>query len=157
MNNYEFKFISTDNYELRYTDKDKNEKVIPFTRTIEMASKLQSIEKRARLSMYKDLTEMGMTKDDLVVVKEINGKRIYDESNYVSYEQNYMDLARYEIINEIFELCFKKNLNDLLIDMGLTEKSDPKQVELFSNKFATIIIGKDKEETPSGSNKEESK
>lgn len=150
---YEFKYISLDKYELIYTDKNKKEVVIPFTRTVEMATKLQGIEKRARLSMYKDLTEQGMTKEDLIVKKEkiVNGKTktIFDETNYKLYEKEYLDVARYEIINEIYRMCFKMELADLLKSMGVDEKTNPSDVQLFSEKFALIIAGKNKEESPS--------
>lgn len=146
---YEFKYIKLDDYELKYTNKNGDDITIPFTRNIKMANKLQSIEKRARLNMYKDLTEMGVTKDDLIVKKQENGKTIYDETNYKMYEEQYMNLARLEVINEIYEMCFNKPISDLLIDMGANEVKDVNEVQKFSQEFASIIMGKDNQEFPS--------
>ena len=59
---YEFKYISTDNYELVYTNTKKEEVKIPFTRTTKMARDLQRIQVDARMEMYSGLAEKGMTK-----------------------------------------------------------------------------------------------
>lgn len=156
MNDYEFVFISTDNYELRYTNKDNEKKVIPFTRTIEMASKLQGIVASARLKMYQELTKMGMTKEDLVIkTKNSDGTTTYNETNYKEFEKKYIETQSALILNEIIEDCFKMDIVGLFTDMGIDANSTDtdvlQKVTNFSKKFSMIISGKD-EETPSVEN-----
>ena len=69
--NYSFKYVSVDNYILKYTDKEGKDKELPFTRTVEIATKLQGIVAKARLKMFKELSSQGFTKNDLIV-KVIN-------------------------------------------------------------------------------------
>lgn len=159
--NYEFIYISTDNYELRYTSKEGISKILPFKRTIEMSKKLQSIHATARLQMYQELTAGGMTKNDLII-KNVNsdGTITYDETNYKEFEKQFFNVASAIIMNEVIELCFKTSINDLLADMGfdLNDSSDTTThaVSMFSQKFTKVIIGKDDPQTatPSIANSE---
>ena len=57
---YEFKYVSTDNYELRYTNINGEEIIKPFKRNISLAQKIQGISARARLKMNKELTTQGI-------------------------------------------------------------------------------------------------
>ena len=66
---YNFRYVSTDNYELSYTSVKGEEKTIPFRRTIAMAKKIQGVQATARLKMYQELTEQGITKNDLIIKK----------------------------------------------------------------------------------------
>jgi hypothetical protein len=156
---YEFKNISTDNYELHYNAKDGSQKVIPFTRSISMATKLQGITAQARLKMFKELTAQGMTKDDLVVKHDMgNGKVTYDESNYQAFEMEYVREQSAIAIDEIIKECFKMDLMNLFSDMGVdvyaTDQKTAKEVEIFTQKFSTIIAGKDNQ-TPSVGDKQQ--
>lgn len=155
MNNYEFVFVSTDNYELRYTDKNGNNKVLPFKRTIALASKLQGITATARLKMFKELTSMGITKDDLIIkIDNLDGTTTYNETNYREYEKKYIETQSALILNEIIEECFKMSIVELLEDMGVDPNSEDvtitQKVANFSKKFTTIIVGGDSKEPSSG-------
>ena len=46
--NYEFKEISLDNYELHYTNKDGEKKVIPFKRTVALAKKITKCRRKRK-------------------------------------------------------------------------------------------------------------
>ena len=151
MNDYNFRYVSTDNYELSYTNKDGVKVCIPFTRTIGMAQKIQGIQASARINMYKELTAQGITKNDLVIKRtNADGSITYDETNYKEYENSYIKVYTALTLNEIVKDCFKKDVAELLTDMGINPNStnpvDLKKVELFTTKFAKIISGKDEEE-----------
>lgn len=139
---FKFEKINSKDYKLIYDSKE-GQKEIPFTITIEMAKELQGIVKKARLMMFKELTEAGVSKDDLVVRKEVNGEIIYDETNYKNYEKEFMQIAQLEVINKVYEQAFDMNIADLLVDMGI-EKNE-KEVFRFSNEFARVIKGEDQD------------
>lgn len=157
---YSFKYISTDCYELHYVDKNNQETVKPFKRTVEMAQKLQGIYASARLKMYKDLTKQGITKKDLIIeIKNNDGSISYDESNFREYEEEYTKQEGALILTEIINDCFGMQIADLIEDMGIDPYSndinDVQQVALFSQKLTMILRGEDNTKTPSIENKEQ--
>ena len=147
INNYEFKEISLDNYELHYTNKDGIEKVIPFKRTIELASKIQSGDANARIKLYEYLTKLGKTKNDYIIEKNVNGKIVRDETNYRELESSFMEKEQIELAMEVYKELFKIDLIDLYLDMGLTDK-DQDKVQEFSLELREILIN-GKTKTPS--------
>ena len=97
---YEFKYISTDNYELVYTNTKKEEVKIPFTRTTKMARDLQRIQVDARMEMYSALAEKGMTKEDLII-KRNDGKVIaIDATTAYSKKVNVLVIESEELLDE---------------------------------------------------------
>jgi hypothetical protein len=154
--NYEFTKLDLDTYKLVYTDKEKKEVSIEFKRTNEMAKAIQGITAKARIKMYQQLSELGMNKDDLVIKKDDGkGHITYDETNYQEMEKKFTEEETIITVNELIVKCFKKNLMELFIDMGMdidnASLKDTKAIELFTQKFATIIKGEE-EKTPSGAN-----
>lgn len=151
MQKYEFKKLDLDNYKLTYKGIDGIEKEIPFRRNIECAKKLQGIQAKARMKMYKEMTSNGITKNDLVIqINKDDGTIIYDESNFRAYEEAYIEQEAIIVISEIFEECMKKSLDELLRDLAVDEKSMQNQkvkeeVLNFIQKFNKIISGKDEE------------
>lgn len=151
---YEFKIISTDNYELVYIDRKKEEKSLKFTKDVALTKKLQELQMKGRLKLQKMLKEMGMTKGDLIERKEIDGKIIYDDHLYREYEEEATGLVSIEVLDDIFGIKFNMTLTELLEDMGINAEStsvkDTEQVQLFLTKFITIITrGENNEEAPS--------
>lgn len=157
--NYSFKYVSVDNYILKYTDKEGKDKELPFTRTVEIATKLQGIVAKARLKMFKELSAQGVTKNDLII-KVINkdGTISYDETNYREYEKYYMELEGTLTLDEVVKDCFNMSISELLVDMGVdpntTDEEVTSKVLAFSQKFSAIIGGKDNPPSDSTSNKE---
>jgi len=144
---YEFKEISLDNYELHYIDKNGEEKIIPFKRTVEIAQKLQSADADARFEMLEYLQSKGKTKEDFIIEKHENGKIIRDESNYREFEASFLENKRMELLMELYEILFKKNVADLFLDMNVSEK-DSDKVQDFSLELREILIN-GKTKTPS--------
>lgn len=159
---YEFKKNDVDEYSLIYTNKDGQEKKIDFKRTIEMASSLQGMTAKARIEMFKTLSKEGLTKDDLIIKRDLgNGKVTYDETNYRLLEQEFIEEQSMKIANDIMEKCFKMNILDLFKEMGIEINEneqitveEQQQITLFTQKFMTIIKGNE-DTTPSSPNKEQ--
>lgn len=119
---YEFIEKGLDEYELHYVNKDGEKVVKPFKRTVELAHKLASADKDARMELFTYLTSIGKTKDDFIIKKEQDGKIIYDETNYREFESSFLQNKSLEIAIKIYEELFKMEFTDLILDMGLTEK-----------------------------------
>lgn len=152
---YEFIKKDIDSFELIFTNKDNQEIVKPFKRTIEMAKRLDGITAEARIKLITKLSQMGLKKDDLVVKTDLgNGQVVYDESNYKLLEDEMIQETSLLITNELIEKCFNKNVKDLLEEMGIDTNSEKlsndisTQITLFTQKFLSIITGKE-EQAPS--------
>ena len=148
---YRFEKLSIDTYNLIYINKDNQEEKLEFKRTIDMASKLQGVTARARIKMFKELTEQGLTKDDLIIKKKMgNGKTIYDETNYIEFEKKYMEEEQVIVINEIIESSFGMNMIELFNKLGIDLQSHDeelgKEMQLFGQKLVTVLSKGDDEE-----------
>lgn len=133
---YEFKTVNLDNYELHYK-KDNQEIVKPFKRTVELASKLQSVDADARFKMFEYLTKNVKSKQDLIVErKDENGKIIVDESNYREFEANFVLQAQYEMAKELYMTLFGMTLEEIIIELNLTEQ----EAYLFGGKVRELLI-----------------
>ena len=143
---YEFAYVKENTFKLIYTNK-KGEKVEKeFVRNVEIAKKLQQIQAKARLKMLLELNKMGMTKEDLIIRKDLEkGQVAYDETNFKEYEKGFVELEAVNTVDEIFKDCLGLGIVELLSDMGIdinsTKQEDAKTVELLTKKFVTIITG----------------
>lgn len=148
----EIRKINIDEYELVYTNKSDEEVVIPFKRDIELQKTLESINSTARLKMYKELTKQGITKDDLIIKRVEKGKTIIDETNYKEYENNYIQEATLEILDDVYRKCFKKGVVELILDMKNVNETN---VAELSASITNVLLGRDNEEIPSSNEKTE--
>lgn len=154
---YEFIEKTIDEYELHYTDKNGKEKIIPFKRTVALATKLQSADAEARLELYNFLTSVGKSKKDFVIERtDENGKIIVDETNYREFESDFLMKKQFEIAMNIYKTVFNMEFTDLLNDMGISEET----AEDFANKLndfslelrEILINGKVKNPSPKKEN-----
>ena len=137
MSKYEIMPIDLDNFELHYINKDNQPVVIPFKRTVELATKLQSVDSNARFKMYEYLTSIGKSKKDLIVEhKNPDGTITVDETNYREFEANFLLQEQYKVATEIFKEVLGKTVEELIIDMDL----DNEESYLFSSKLRDILI-----------------
>ena len=137
MSKYEIKPIDLDNFELHYINKDNQPVVIPFKRTVELATKLQSVESNARFKMYEYLTSIGKSKNDLIVErKNPDGTIIVDETNYREFEANFLLQEQYKVATEVFKEVLGRTVEELIIDMNLGSEES----YLFSSKLREILI-----------------
>jgi sulfatase maturation enzyme AslB (radical SAM superfamily) len=150
---YEFIEKTIDEYELHYTDKNGKEKVIPFKRTVELATKLQSADAEARLELYNFLTSVGKSKKDFIIERtDENGKIIVDETNYREFESDFLMKKQFEIAMNIYKTVFKMEFTDLLLDMGISENTAEDfatKLNDFSLELRDILVnGKVKNPSP---------
>ena len=150
---YEFKYISTDNYELVYTNTKKEEVKKQFKRTIEMAEKLENIPFMAEIELNSRLSKIGKTKDDFIIKRDDGkGHITYDETNYNQLKETCMNIVSATTTEEIIKDCSGMGLVELFEDMGVNVEDDnvelQKQAEMFGQKFALIIAGQE-DKTPS--------
>lgn len=144
---YEFKEVSLDNYELHYTNKDGVKKIIPFKRTVELATKIQGADANARLKLFEYLTKLGKTKNDFIIEKTVDGKIVRDETNYRELEASFIEREAIELAMDLYKSLFNMELLDLYTDMGISEK-DYDKVQDFSLELRDILIN-GKTKTPS--------
>ena len=65
---------------------------------------LDGITAEAKFKLGDFLTKKGKTKDDLVVKKDLgNGKIIYDETNYLQLENQFIQEEQILTVNKIIE------------------------------------------------------
>lgn len=148
---YEFKEIGLDEYELHYINKDGKEVIKPFKRTIELAHKLASADKEARMELFTYLTSVGKTKDDFIIKKEVDGKIIYDETNYREFESNFLQNKALEIALKLYKDLFGMDFTELVLDMGLNE-NDVEAWGNFNLELHDVIVN-GKTKTPSTTQK----
>lgn len=154
----DFKFVKkgTDNYELVFKNKEGKEVVKPFIRDISIASKLDSIELRARVRLEDVLKSMGKSKEDYVEITTTqDGKTIKDERRFLALENNAIEIETTNALNECIEYLFKENMIDLLMELGVDIENDGNNPQIaqdllkFTAILQNIITGKD-EVSPSG-------
>lgn len=134
---YEFIEKDADTTILKYKDKEYEIK-----RDVELVSKLQDVNNKARTKMYIELTKQGIKREDLII-KTVKGSKTYeDSSNLNALEKNYIEAETYSLMNDICKRYFDKGLDELVIDVGLT----PDESKEFGTKLGEAISGK---KTPS--------
>lgn len=124
---YEIIKNGMDNYTLKYKDKEIN-----FHSKVGIVRDLQSINKKARLLMVKDLAEQGMTIQDLVKETKQGDKTIYDNSTRNYIEEGYIqDLQGKEFLKAIEEML-GISLEELLVELEIStvEESQKLSIEL---------------------------
>lgn len=130
---YEFIQRGKDDYILKYKDKE-----IEFNSSVDIVKKMQEALKSARLKMIFDLGRNNMTIKDLVKEEKKEGKTYFDNSNKDELEQIYLQDEQSKVFLEVTKKMFGIELEQLLIDMDLTET---KEIEEFSTELGKIIVG----------------
>lgn len=136
MKKYEIIKNGLDDYTLKYKDKEIN-----FKCSVNIISKLQDTNKKARMNLVMDLAKEGKTIKDLIVETEKDGKIIQDHSNKDFIEEGYLQQAQTEAFDDAVKEMLGSSLEELIFDIGLTEK----EVEEFG-----VDIGKCMVNTPRG-------
>lgn len=144
---YEFIEKNLDEYELHYTNKDGKEVIKPFKRTVELAHKLASADKEARMELFTYLTSIGKTKNDFIIQRKENDKIIYDETNYREFEASFLQEIALKQAFEIYKELFQMEAVDFLVDLGINE-NDVDTFSEFNNELHDILAN-GKIKTPS--------
>ena len=135
---YEIIKNGIDDYTLRYRDKTFN-----YKPDIQLASRLQSAPKLARVEMLKDLAKEGISLKDFTIEEKKNGKTYFDSTNKMELENTYIQNKMLEIVNDTCREMFGMGLTELILDINL---ETPEEQEKFSSELGTSLMGK----TPSG-------
>ena len=133
MKKYEFIKNGVDDYTLKYKDKEIN-----FKSNVNIVNNLQDSISKARMNMIKDLAKEGMTIKDLVIERKENGKTFYDNTNKEELEKAYLEKEQSKVFIEIIEKLFGMSVEDLFIDMGLSNVEESTQ---FSEELGKILVG----------------
>ena len=129
---------ATDDYTLKYKDKDFN-----YKSDIELISKLQEAPKNARIKMLKDLAKEGISLKDFTIESRKDGKTYFDNTNKNELENTYIQNEMLEVINNSCKQNFKLSLTELILDIGLDTTEEQ---EKFSSELGASLMGR----TPSG-------
>jgi hypothetical protein len=130
---YQFIQEDTDTSILKYKDKE-----FTIKRDVELVSKLQSVNRDARLSMYADLVKKGISKDDLVITTKKDGKTYVDNSYLDELEKQYLKDEQYNLFNDLCKTYFNMSMEELVIDIGLK----PDESQKFGTELGEAISGK---------------
>lgn len=130
---YEIIKNGTDDYTLKYKDKEFN-----YKPDVELASKLQSAPKLARIEMLKDLAKDGISLKDFTIEEKKNGKTYFDNTNKIELENTYIQNKMLEVISDTCKKNFGLGFAELLVDIGLDEEEQEK----FSQDLGASLMGK---------------
>jgi hypothetical protein len=130
---YQFIQEDTDTTILKYKDKE-----FTIKRDVELVSKLQSVNRDARLSMYADLVKKGISKDSLVITTKKDGKTYVDNSYLDELEKQYLKDEQYNLFNDLCKTYFNMSMEELVIDIGLK----PDESQKFGTELGEAISGK---------------
>lgn len=130
---YEIIKNGTDDYTLKYKDKEFN-----FKTELKLMAKMQSANKNARTKMIMDLSKQGISIKDLTIEKKENGKTYLDNSNKSEIERAYIEDETANVFSEICQEKFGMDLTTLILDIDLDEK----EIEQFSVELVQALTGK---------------
>ena len=130
---YEFIKVDEDTSKLKYKDKE-----FEIKRNVKLVSEMQELIKKSRLKMIMDLAKDGISIDSLTIEKKENGKTYYDNSNKLAMEKIYQEQATLDYFNELVVRLTNMQLEDLLMDIGL---STEKEGEDFSKQLMECLTG----------------
>ena len=130
---YQFIQEDEDTTILKYKDKEYTIK-----RDVELVSKLQSVNRDARLSMYADLVKKGISKDSLVITTKKDGKTYVDNSYLDELEKQYLKDEQYNLFNDLCKHYFDMSMEQLVLDIGLK----PDESQKFGTELGEAISGK---------------
>ena len=124
---YEFIEMDKDTTKLKYKDKE-----FLIKRDVGLLKDLQSINVKAKRRMVMELAKEGLTTKDLVIEKDINGKKIMDNSNLTEMENSYVQQESLNVFDNLVNKFCGMSIAELIMDIGIL---DEKQSEEFGNKL----------------------
>ena len=124
---YEFIEVDKDTTKLKYKDKE-----FLIKRDVGLLKGLQSINVKAKRRMVMELAKEGLTTKDLVIEKNINGKKIMDNSNLTEMENSYVQQESLNVFDNLVNKFCGMSIAELIMDIGIL---DEKQSEEFGNKL----------------------
>ena len=141
---YRFEKISEDTYKLI------GNKEFTFTRTIDLAKTLQSLDMETTIILADILAERGETFENtkLKIERKEGNKTIVDESNFDRVKEQARNIAMYNILDKIFKKLFGLGYLELITQVGLDINNLP-EIEKFVTDLTNVLVNGIKEQTPS--------
>lgn len=141
---YRFEKISEDTYKLI------GNKEFTFTRTIDLAKTLQSLDMETTIILADILAERGETFENtkLKIERKEGNKTIVDESNFDRVKEQARNIAMYNILDKIFKKLFGLGYLELITQVGLDTNNLP-EIEKFVTDLTNVLVNGIKEQTPS--------
>lgn len=129
---YEVVEVEEDTFELRYKDK-----VFSSKRNIELVKEYQDLERKAKVQFVIDLQKDGYTTNDLV--KEVkDGNKTYMDYSSLNYlQEQYVNSKRMEFFQNFCKKITGMSLEELMVDIGITEDESIQ----FGLDFSQLITG----------------
>lgn len=145
---YKFEKINDDTYKLITDTKE-----FTFTRTVDIARELQSVDMYTTFYVAQFLAERGETLDNtsLRVERKEGNKIIVDESGLEAIKKEARNLAYYDIINKLFKKIFGKGYMEQLTDIGIN-LTDTDAVSKFVGELTKVLTNGIDDNTPSVNN-----
>ncbi len=145
---YKFEKINDDTYKLITDTKE-----FTFTRTVDIARELQSVDMYTTFYVAQFLAERGETLDNtsLRVERKEGNQTIVDESGLEAIKKEARNLAYYDIINKLFKKIFGKGYMEQLTDIGIN-LTDTDTVSKFVGDLTRILTNGLDDNTPSVNN-----
>lgn len=130
---YQFIKNGEDDYTLKYKDKEIN-----FNSNVDIAVRMQDVNKIARIKMIQDLGKAGVTIKELTKEIKKDGKTYYDNSNKEELEKEYIDEERSRVFMEVAKELLGMDFYELTKDIGIT---DEKEAVKLGEEFGQILAG----------------
>jgi hypothetical protein len=130
---YQFIKNGEDDYLLKYKDKE-----IHFNSNVDIAVRMQEVNKIARIKMIQDLGKAGVTIKELTKEIKKDGKTYYDNSNKEELEKEYIEEERSKVFNEVAKELLGMDFVELVKDIGIT---DEKEATKLGEEFGMILAG----------------
>lgn len=138
---YQIVEVEEDILELRYKDK-----VFSSKRNIELVKEYQDLERKAKVQFVIDLQKDGYTTNDLVKEVKEGSKTYMDYSSLNYLQEQYVNEKRMEFFQNFCKKITGMSLEELILDIGITEDESMQ----FGLDFSQLITGiKNKDEFPS--------
>lgn len=138
---YKFERIDEDKFKIVGKDKEYT-----FTRVVELAKELQSIDLKKTIKLIEFLAERGETLETtkLRVTRQEGNKTIVDESNLEAIKKAFEPEITMEIINNITQKQTGLKMQDIISELGI----EINEAEQFGRDYIKALSSGVTEETP---------
>ena len=138
---FKFERINDDNFKLT-----ANGKEFTFTRTVELAKELQSVDLKKTIKLIEFLADRGETIETtkLRIERKNGNETIIDESNLEAIKATFEPQIMSEILDNLLIQQIGINMVDLLGRLNL----EPDEIERFGKEMGSALINGIPQETP---------
>lgn len=138
---YKFERINDDKFKVIGTGKE-----FEFTRVVEIAKELQSMDIKKTIKLIEFLAERGETIETtkLRVQRQEGNKTIIDESNLEAIKKEFEKPIMTEIIDNILKKQINRNMEQFISELGV----EINEAATFGRDFVFALVNGVSEDTP---------